>query len=251
MNFDELKTAWQCQSKTDFASLGPKPLLERLKAEQRRVDRVMFGSDVFVAGFYVAFVAFMFASLSRGGIAWPFYLGVALILMAAAYHPWRNLRQKKKERQFGHSLREELKKKSGQLDYQIRFARWGSIWGYYLPSITALNLFTWQMVLNGHLGIVEFQGMALFFIVFLGGLGYGVGGAAIPRARKEKREVDQELEALGCPVTGEKTPVANRLARALLVVGALVVCGYLLVQILAPEARPGKPIQPAAESGGR
>jgi len=238
MNLDEMKAAWQCQGTTEFAGLDREALLEHLKTERRRFDRVMFWTDVFVAGTYVAFVVFMYLSLSGRGITWPFYPGAALVLLAAAHHPWRNRQRKKKERQFGNSLRDELKKKSDQLDYQIRFARWDSIWGYYLPTIIALELFTWQMVLNGDLGIVEFQGMALFFIVFLGGLGYGVGGVAIPKARKQKREIDRELEALGCPVTEKKTPVANRVARALLVVGALVVCGYLLLQILTPDPVP-------------
>lgn len=140
-------------------------------------------------------------------------------------------------------------KKRAQLDFQIRYSRWSSLWGYYLPIITGVCLLYWQSHLNGRISLVEFHGATLFNIMMLGFLGYFAGGFGIRSARKRILEVNRELGALGNRVTDSELPVSHQAARSVLVVGALAVCGYLLFSVLNPPPREGSPVHPAAQTG--
>jgi len=250
MNFDELKAAWKCQDTGELSKLIPEKQLAQLRIEHKRLDFVLLATDIFVAIVLISCTMFFLSSMREQEINWPLYAGSTLILAAAAFHPWRNHQRRKREKRYGDSLRDELMKKRAQLDFQIRYSRWSSLWGYYLPIITGLCLLYWQSHLNGRMTLVQFHKTALFHIVALGLLGYFAGGLGIGSARKQLREVDQELDALDCPLTDEELPALHKANRFLLVGGALAVCGYLLFSILNPRPRDGSPIQPAAGPGG-
>ena len=52
MNFDDLKAAWKCQNKTDFAKLNPDQLIEHLRFEETFHNRAQLWTNIFVAGFF-------------------------------------------------------------------------------------------------------------------------------------------------------------------------------------------------------
>ncbi len=246
MNLEELKSAWKCQDKSSYSNVSPEELLKRLQTTQKHHGRVLLVADLFVAAVLISCTAFFLFSSSDLEVVWPLYVGSALILGAAAFHPWRNHLRRKRERRYGDSLRDELQKRSEQLDHQIRFSRWGSLWGYYLPIITGICLLYLKFHLSGRMSLDQFNKSVCFHIVVLGLLGYFAGGLGLAAARKEKAEVDAELAALDFPVTNEGIPVANRMARMLLVAGITALCGYLLYAILNPPPRTGSPVEPAA-----
>ena len=227
MNLDELKTAWKCQDKPDFAQLDPYELDQYLKAEQARFSRVMFWTDVFVVAALGSAAVYFFMVYSGMKIVWPSYLAVVLLLGAAFYLPWRNRQRRKTEKRFDRSLRDELRKNSAQLASQIRFSVWSGIWVYILPLITALSLLHWQTYLNYRSGIDAFRKNVLSDIL-LGLFVYGVFWLSAQKMRKDKRKIDLELESLGCPEPEEKTPMIHSIVRTLLAIG---------VKRLAPDRR--------------
>jgi hypothetical protein len=91
LNFDDLKTAWKCQDKTEFSKLNQDQLLERLKSEQRSYNRALFRGDVLAVGVMAAFIAFMPAAQSGMEIVWPLYLGATLILDTAVRQLWSEI----------------------------------------------------------------------------------------------------------------------------------------------------------------
>ena len=246
MNLDELKSAWKCQDNSSYSNLSPDELLKRLQTTQKHHRRIWLVADLFVAAVLISCTAFFLFSNSGLEVVWPLYSGSALILGAAAFHPWRNHLRRKRERRFEDSLRDQLRKRSEQLDYQIRFSRWSSIWGYYLPIIAGLCLLYWQFHLNGRMSLGQLHKTVCFHVVLLGLLGYFAGGLGLAVARKEKAEVDGELAALEFPVTNEGIPGAHRIARIILVASAAALCGYLLFSIFNPPPRTGSPVEPAA-----
>ena len=149
MNFDELKSAWKCQGKSDKDKLEPAQLHDLLKTERRHMERALLISDIFVAAVLISCLVIIVKPSLHQDIVWPLYLGGGLILAAAGFHPWKNhLRRRSEREHYGESLKDELLKKYDKLDHQIRFSRWSSIWGYYLPIIAGLCLFYYQSYLK-------------------------------------------------------------------------------------------------------
>jgi len=245
MNLDELKSAWKCQGGEDLGDLKPDELLTQLKTERKAMDRGMLFTDIVVACILISCNILLFLSACQLPIVWPLYLGSALVLGAAIYHPWQNHRRRQREKQYGASLKDELLKKRDQLVFQIHYSRWSSIWGYYLPIIAGLILTYWQNHLNGRMDIDEFCESALFHLLVLGLLGYFVGGLGIPSARKQKVEIDKELDALDYRVTDLPVPRSHRLARQGLMVTILVASGFLVAGMLGKPTRADLPIIPA------
>jgi hypothetical protein len=246
MNLDDLKNAWKCQDESSYSDICPDDLLKRLRTTQKDESFVTVFADLIVAAILLSCTAYFIFSNSDMEIVWPLYTGSALILGAAAFSPWRNRLRRKREKRYGDSLRDELQKRSEQLDDKIRFSRWSAMWSYYLPIITGLSLLYWQFHLNGRISLDQFHRAVVLKIVLLGLLGYFAGGLGLAAARKEKEEVDAKLAALDFAVTNESIPVANRMARMLLVASITTLCGYLLYAILNPAPRTGSPVEPAA-----
>ena len=128
MNLDELKSAWKCQGGEDLGDLKPDELLTQLKTERKAMDRGMLFTDIVVACILISCNILLFLSACQLPIVWPLYLGSALVLGAAIYHPWQNHRRRQREKQYGASLKDELLKKRDQLVFQIHYSRWSSIW---------------------------------------------------------------------------------------------------------------------------
>ncbi len=246
MNFDELKSAWKCQGKSDKDKLEPAQLHDLLKTERRHMERALLISDIFVAAVLISCLVIIVKPSLHQDIVWPLYLGGGLILAAAGFHPWKNhLRRRSEREHYGESLKDELLKKYDKLDHQIRFSRWSSIWDYYLPIIAGLCLFYYQSYLNDRTGLKELHGLILFNLVLLGLLGYFAGGLGVKGARTERENVIRELAELDHKATIKEVPVFHRIARAMLVAVSAMIAGYLAFSVARPTERTGQPFIPA------
>lgn len=154
MNFDQMMDAWKAQDEAplygvngDLLQLVLQHEQSELRRQLRREQWVTYGVG---AGMAALGGAFLWAFVTFGGPV-PYAVGAAagmaaFVLWMAAL--WVSLRrQRRRERQFGNSLREEIARNLSLVDYQLsRYGRWGSAILWSAPVLVGAGLIYWLSV---------------------------------------------------------------------------------------------------------
>jgi len=194
MNFDELLDAWKAQDDKPLYAVNHDLLQLVLRHEQtgirhelRREQWVTYGLGAGMGGaaalFLWAFVYFrgpvLYTALAAAGTA-------AFAWWMAAL--WLSLqRQRRREREFGTTLREEVARNIALLDYQLsRYGRWGAAMRWTAPVLVGAGLLFWLAVeVNFDEGESRWDNAWMMFILVW---------AAVFLPRSSSREVQKQLE---------------------------------------------------------
>ncbi|HYD23879.1 MAG TPA: hypothetical protein VEB68_03720 [Croceibacterium sp.] len=158
MNFDQMLETWKAQDEAPLYGVNSDLLqlvLEHERADIRRQLRreqwATYGLGMGMAAFagfwlWVAILraAPVLTTVAAGAGTAAFALGMAAL--------WLSLRrQRRRERQFGNTLREEIARNLSLLDYQLsRFGRWSAAMLWTAPMMVGCGLVYWLMIEVNH-----------------------------------------------------------------------------------------------------
>ena len=154
MNFDQMLDAWRAQDEAPLYGVNRDLLQLVLKHEQADIRRQLRSEQwmtyIFGAGM-AAFAGFwLWVAIIR---AEPLLHTVIAGIGTAAFFLWMGTlwvslrRQRRRERQFGNTLREEIDRHISLLDYQLsRHGRWGAAMLRVAPALIGAGLINWLVI---------------------------------------------------------------------------------------------------------
>lgn len=194
MDFDQMLDAWKAQDEKPLYGVNGDLLqlvLQHERAEIRReLRREQWTTYGIGAAMGIAAGLFLWAFLYFRG---PVLYAVIAALGTAAFAWWIAAlwlslrRQRRREREFGNTLREEIARNLSLLDYQLsRYGRWGAAALWAAPVIVGAGLLYWLSVeVNFDEGDTRWEHAWMVIVLVW---------AAVFLPRTSSREVTKKLE---------------------------------------------------------
>jgi len=194
MDFDQMLDAWKAQDDKPLYGVNGDLLQLVLQHERADIRRELrreqwstygFGTGLGIAAGFVLGANFYF----RGPVLYTLMAAAGTAAFAGWIAAlWLSLRrQRRREREFGNTLREEIARNLSLLDYQLaRYGRWGAAALWVAPVLVGAGLLYWLSVeINFDEGESRWS-HAWMVIVLV--------GVAVVLPRTSSREVTKKLE---------------------------------------------------------
>ena len=210
MEFDEMIEVWRTQNDAPLYRVNPALLRVVVQQEHAQMRResgwdlwfLPFGAWMAALAMMAVLFALVFVTVARGWIALDAWDYLAIGIASGAMLAWPAIywtsysNQRARERAFGNSLQDEVRRNLSRIDYHL--SRYGKLTPSLLmlvPFAAVIGLFLWFMVRTDE---GPFQARASFFIAALSMLiPFGSAGHYYKqRLQEQKRRLTQFLEIL-------------------------------------------------------
>lgn len=202
MDFDQMIDAWRAQDETPLYGVNQDLLRLVLRHEQAETRRALRRDQ------WTTYVVGIVMSAAAGACLWAFlwYRGPSPLMVVAAAAGtlavllwigalWLSRRrQAMRERDFGNTLQDEVRRNLSLLDYQLsQVGRWSNLMLWSAPIVASASLISWAILaFNGEGDSWLNVGMAVFLIVSVAWTTYD----SSRRTREELLPRRQRLSAL-------------------------------------------------------
>jgi MFS family permease len=193
MDFDQMLETWRTQDAAPLYGVNRNALRQTLQTEEASVRRVRrrdmwivciaAGGTAILGGFWVAI------SISN---SWPAIytvaagVGFGMVALWVGGYGLSRWRQAKRERNFGNTLREEVRRTLSRVDVEIsRFGHWGAALLQIVPLVAGSMLVFWSVERSQSDGPDDSSGWWIYLMVVL---------MTIYSVRKGHRYAKQKLE---------------------------------------------------------
>jgi hypothetical protein len=192
---DELKKAWQSQTSQPRLTLDAGLVLNEVRRNERQFAAMIHCRDVREIGIALLLVPVWIFLGIKTESSWSWYLVIPTLLWVAAFMIVDRMRQRRRQRGPGDTLRGHVESSLAQVEHQIWLLR-NVFWWYLLPPFAAMMIFpahrAWLTRDDGLKSLAEFLAVALVFAL-VGWFVYWLNQYAMRKQLEPRR---QELQAL-------------------------------------------------------
>lgn len=209
MDFDQMMDAWKSQDERPLYGVNGDLLRLVLRHEQADIRRSLRWDQwtTYVVGTVMAAVAIasLWAFLHLRGMsvqavaAMSAALGAAMLWIGALWLSRR--RQAVREREFGSTLQEEVRRNLSLIDYRLsQVGRWSNLLLWSAPIVASASLIVWLiMEINGIEDLWLTTGTAAFLIVSIAATTYDSSRTARQELLPRRQRLAELLEMLNSP----------------------------------------------------
>src|SRR4051794_4368666 len=204
MNPDDLKRAWQGQSRM---TVDARLLLNEVQRNERSFAAMIFWRDFREVGVSLLLVPLWFYLGARSSLPWTWYLTVPVLLWVAGFMVADRMRHRQRPSEPGEPLRRHVEGSLAAVEHQIELLRNVHVWAL-LPLALAMLAFFAQVALRERAG-GWWSVLSVTMAVALGAGGLaGVYRLNLYAIRSELEPRRRELETLLVGLA-EETPDAS------------------------------------------
>ncbi len=192
---DELKQAWQSQTSSQRLTLDAGLVLNEVRRNERQFAAMIYSRDVREVGVALLLVPVWIYFGIRFSHHWSWYLTIPTLLWIAVFMIVDRLRQRRRRRGPGDTLRSSIESSLAQVEHQIWLLR-NVFWWYLLPPFAAMMVWpahlAWKTRDHGLQSLAEFVAISIVYIL-VGWFVYWLNQYAVRKQLEPRR---QELQAL-------------------------------------------------------
>jgi hypothetical protein len=208
MNFDQMIEAWRTQDEVPLYGVNRQLLglvVQRERDDLRRQLRLEHWTNIIVGTAMAALaggVLWWFLHFRGGGgeaIVATLGIGAFVVWVAAL---WLSLRrQERREREFGNSLQEEVRRNLSLVDYQLsRVGRWSTLMLWSAPILVGSSLTYWLIAeINDNTGFWFDVGVIVFIVVSIATTTYETSRKSTKDLEPRRQRLTELLEMLERP----------------------------------------------------